>query len=82
MKLDFPEKGYGPGSAVSADFSMRSLDDRAISGYDCKYTVSIGGKEITSSNFKTDGGGKAKVLISIACRLAGERRTAEYYCNL
>lgn len=69
LKLDFPEKGYGPGSEVHADFSMRSLDDRPISSFGCKYTVSIGGKEISNGTFKTDGGGKATVLFQLPADL-------------
>jgi len=33
MKLDFPEKGYGPGDVVKADFSMRNLADQPIRNY-------------------------------------------------
>jgi hypothetical protein len=43
MKLDFPEKGYGAGSEVSADFSMRNLSDQPIKFYSGKFTVSVRG---------------------------------------
>ncbi len=65
MKLDFPEKGYGAGSTVSADFSMRNLNDQPIKFYTGKFTVSIGGKSIMTENFKTDHEGKAKVKFTL-----------------
>ncbi len=59
MKLDFPEKGYGAGSEVKANFSMRGLDNIAIANYEGKYTISIGGEVINTTGFKTDADGKA-----------------------
>jgi TonB-dependent SusC/RagA subfamily outer membrane receptor len=61
MKLDFPEKGYGAGSEVSANFSMRNLNDQSIRNYQGKFTVLIGGEKVQSDNFKTDHEGKTKI---------------------
>jgi len=61
MKLDFPEKGYGAGSEVSADFSMRNLSDQPIRFYPGSFTVSLGGREFQTDNFKSDPQGKAKI---------------------
>ena len=70
MKLDFPEKGYGPGSTVKASFSMRSLTDEPIANYYGKYTVSLGGKEYTTQSFKTDYLGKAMIFFDLPAGLA------------
>lgn len=61
MKLDFPDKGYGAGSEVTANFSMRSLDDQPVRNYPGKFVVSIGGEAVETNNFKTDHAGKAQV---------------------
>lgn len=61
MKLDFPEKGYGPGAGVSADFSMRSLSDEPITNHTAKYTVSLGGKPVETAVFTTDRQGRCKI---------------------
>ena len=63
MKLDFPEKGYGAGDTVRANFSMRSLTDAPIKGHDVQYTLSIGGKATSKGNFKTNTEGKATVVL-------------------
>ncbi len=65
MKLDFPEKGYGPGAAVKADFSMRNLEDQPIRNYEGKYTVFISGEAILQAAFKTDGEGKATIRFTL-----------------
>lgn len=65
LKLDFPEKGYGPGSEVSADFSMRNLSDEPIKFYAAKVSVSIEGKVIQTASIKTDNSGKAKVRFRL-----------------
>ncbi len=70
MKLDFPEKGYGPGAAVKADFSMRSLEDQPIRHYEGKYTVFIGGAAISQTAFKTDGEGKATIWFTLPGNLS------------
>jgi TonB-dependent SusC/RagA subfamily outer membrane receptor len=70
MKLDFPEKGYGPGDAVKANFSMRNLADQPIRNYKGKYTVSIGGEVISSQSFKTDHEGKEVIQFSLPGNLS------------
>lgn len=70
LKLDFPEKGYGPSSAVIASFSMRSLNDLPIRNYTCNYTVSIAGTAIQQSSFTTNGEGKATVKFNLPANLS------------
>ncbi|MBL7749503.1 MAG: hypothetical protein JNM19_18835, partial [Chitinophagaceae bacterium] len=65
MKLDFPEKGYGAGDAVKANFSMRNLTDEPIANYNGKFTVSVGGKELNTQSFKTDLLGKAVIQFEL-----------------
>lgn len=70
MKLNFPEKGYGPGSSVKADFSMRNLQDEPIRNYDGKYSVSIGGSVISTQPFKTNKDGKAEIHFTLPADLS------------
>jgi TonB-dependent SusC/RagA subfamily outer membrane receptor len=70
MKLDFPEKGYGPGDEVKANFSMRNLADQPIRNYEGKFTVSIGGEVISSSKFKTNHEGKEVIQFSLPANLS------------
>jgi len=65
MKLDFPEKGYGAGSEVTADFSMRDLSDQPVKYFPAKFTVSIGGEQIQTDEFKSDHEGKAKIKFKL-----------------
>lgn len=61
LKLDFPEKGYGPGSEVTARFEMRNLGDQPVRNYRSAFTVSLGGKTAQTGYFTTDHEGKAAV---------------------
>lgn len=70
MKLDFPEKGYGAGSTVKADFSMRNLSNEPIRNYEGKYTVSIGGAAISTFSFKTNTEGKAVINFQLPADLS------------
>ena len=65
MKLDFPRKGYGAGEEVSADFSIRSLNDRPIKKHHAAFTVSLAGKVVHTGNFSTNHEGKAKVTFTL-----------------
>jgi len=65
MKLDFPEKGYGAGSEVVADFSMRDLSDQPVKFFPAKFTVSVGGERIQIDEFKSDHEGKAKIKFKL-----------------
>ena len=78
MKLDFPEKGYGAGSEVSADFSMRSLNDQPIRFFPGKFTVSVGGRIVNTDDFKTDHEGKAKIRF----KLPGDLKTNDGLLNI
>lgn len=69
MKLDFPEKGYGPGDEVSAAYSIRSLADRPIPGYETKFTVSLAGQAVKTGTFKTDVKGKADIKFTLPADL-------------
>jgi alpha-2-macroglobulin-like protein len=70
MKLDFPEKGYGAGDLVSANFSMRNLSDMPVRNYSGKYAVAIGGEVIIKQTFKTDSDGKAVIRFSLPQNLS------------
>jgi alpha-2-macroglobulin-like protein len=65
MKLDFPEKGYGAGDQVKADFSMRNLQDQPIRNYAGKFTVFISGNALLTDNFSTNAEGKAMILFTL-----------------
>ena len=69
MKLDFPEKGYGAGSEVSADFSMRNLNDQPVKFFPARFTVSVGGEKIQTDEFKSDHEGKAKISFKLPADL-------------
>ena len=70
MKLNFPEKGYGAGDFVSANFSMRNLSDIPVSNYTGIYAVAIGGEVISKQTFKTDLDGKAVIQFSLPQNLS------------
>ena len=78
MKLDFPQKGYGAGNAVTADFSMRNLSDEPIRFYTADFSVSIGGARVQSGTIKTDREGKAQVRFT----LPQELKTSDGLLNL
>jgi len=61
MKLDFPEKGYGAGDEVKADFSMRNLNDLPVRNYPATYKVSINGEVVQTNTFQTNEEGKAQL---------------------
>ncbi|HEU4472155.1 MAG TPA: TonB-dependent receptor plug domain-containing protein [Flavisolibacter sp.] len=70
MKLDFPEKGYGAGQEVKAQFSMRNLADQPIRNYAGKFTVSLGGQKAQTGSFTTDAEGKALIRFSLPASLS------------
>ena len=65
MKLDFPEKGYGAGSRVKADFSVRSLDNKPLANISGSFKVSIAGQTGDAQMLKTDAAGKATVIFDL-----------------
>lgn len=65
MKLDFPEKGYGAGDEVKADFSLRNLSDQPIRDYTGTYKVAVGGEIVQTSNFTTDHEGRAQLRFKL-----------------
>ncbi|WP_198673802.1 alpha-2-macroglobulin family protein [Chitinophaga alhagiae] len=70
MKLDFPQKGYGPGSTVTAHFSARSLADRPLAHQTFRYTVSLAGQSGQPVTLQTDGAGKAAVQFQLPASLS------------
>ena len=70
MKLDFPEKGYGAGSDVIANFSMRNLSDQPVKFFPAKFTVAVGGQQIQADDFKSDHEGKAKIKFKLPADLS------------
>lgn len=69
MKLDFPEKGYGPGNEVKASFSVRNLSDQPIKNYPAEYTVSIGGVALQTHRFTTNSEGRADIRFVLPAEL-------------
>jgi len=65
MKLDFPEKGYGPCDEVKADFSVRNLNDLPLRNYPAAYKVSVNGEAILTNTFHTDAEGKAQLRFNL-----------------
>ncbi|MBO9154307.1 TonB-dependent receptor plug domain-containing protein [Chitinophaga sp. GCM10012297] len=65
MQLEFPGKGYGPGSEVAAEFSMRNLEGRPVALYPCEYTMSLNGKSAAANVFSTDKDGKATIRFRL-----------------
>ncbi len=61
MKLDFPEKGYGAGDEVKADFSIRNLNDQPVRNHEATYKVAVDGAVVQTNTFTTDEEGKARV---------------------
>lgn len=70
LKLDFPEKGYGAGSTVKANFSMRNIANEPISNYTLQYAVSIGGQVISTQTLKTNHEGKAIINFPLPDNLS------------
>lgn len=69
MKLDFPEKGYGAGDEVKADFSMRNLNDQPVRNYPATYKVMIDGVQVQNNTFTTDNEGKAQLRFNLPTTL-------------
>lgn len=69
MKLNFPEKGYGAGSEVNADFSMRNLNDLPIKFFPVNFAVSLNGKTVQTGKFISDKDGKAKIKFQLPAEL-------------
>ncbi|OQP62647.1 hypothetical protein A3860_26920 [Niastella vici] len=69
MKLEFPEKGYGAGDEVKADFSMRNLNDQPIRNYPATYKVLIDGVQVQQNTFTTDNEGKAQLRFNLPATL-------------
>ncbi|HPH89498.1 MAG TPA: TonB-dependent receptor plug domain-containing protein [Ferruginibacter sp.] len=65
MKLDFPQKGYGAGDLVTADFSVRSLADEPLNFYSAEYTVSLEGKVQENGKFTTNNKGKYQLQFRL-----------------
>ncbi len=70
MKLDFPQKGYGPGADVSADFSARDLADKPVQHHPLKYTVSVAGRELHTGTLQTDAAGKSTIRFRLPADLS------------
>lgn len=69
MKLDFPEKGYGPGGMVTAHFSARSLADKPLANQIFEYTVSLAGQAAQPVTLQTDAAGKAVIQFHLPADL-------------
>ena len=65
MRLDFDRRGYGAGDDVTADFSMRNLDDAPIKHYSGEFTVSLDGQTQKKGSFTTNADGKAALSFTL-----------------
>jgi len=70
LKLDFPEKGYGPGDTIRAKFSVRTPDNQPLRNYTGQFTINIEGKQYKADNFKTDTAGKATISAVLPASLS------------
>lgn len=70
LKLDFPEKGYGPGDTIMAKFEARAADDTPISNHTGNFVINIDGKEQQTGTFKTDNYGKGTIRAVLPASLA------------
>ncbi|WP_343673334.1 TonB-dependent receptor plug domain-containing protein [Chitinophaga sp.] len=70
LKLDFPEKGYGPGDTIRAKFSVRTPDNQPLRNYTGQFAISIEGKPYKAGNFKTDTAGKATICAVLPASLS------------
>ncbi|WP_109700134.1 alpha-2-macroglobulin family protein [Chitinophaga deserti] len=65
LQLDFPQKGYGPGSEVMANFKVRSISDQPLASREVRYEVLVSGKPVNESTFVTDATGKATIRFRL-----------------
>ena len=65
MRLDFEKKGYGAGDDITANFSMRNLDDAPIRHYRGEFTVSLDGQTQKKGSFTTNADGKAALSFTL-----------------
>lgn len=69
LKLDFPEKGYGPGDTIRANYSARTPDNQPLRNYTGQFNINIEGKLYKTDNFKTDTAGKATIRAVLPATL-------------
>jgi len=65
MKLEFKEKGFGPGDEVCADLSIRTLEDKPLAKHDFDYTISLAGTRYEEYKGITDPEGKAMIRFTL-----------------
>ncbi|WP_294822266.1 TonB-dependent receptor plug domain-containing protein [uncultured Flavobacterium sp.] len=65
MTLDFRRKGYGPGEACEADFSLKSNDNKPLANHKFEYDVFVEGKNMGTLTGTTGADGKAVVKFSL-----------------
>lgn len=70
MKLDFTKKAYGPGDKVNAELQLETNQNKALSSFPFKYTVSIDGVQIKEQSFKSDNVGKAELVFNLPSELS------------
>lgn len=72
LKLDFPEKGYGPGDTIQAKFSIRTLENKPLANYTGQFIVKIDGKQYKTGTLKTDTAGKALIRSVLPAKLSSD----------
>lgn len=70
MKLDFPKKGLSAGEEVTADFSLRNLQNLPIPYYEGTYEILTEGKEYLKKSFITDREGNVQLKFNLPEKLA------------
>ncbi len=65
MKLEFKEKGFGPGDIATASFEIKDLSNKAISNHSFKYIASLKGETYQEKEASTDENGKAEIEIPL-----------------
>jgi TonB-dependent SusC/RagA subfamily outer membrane receptor len=70
LKLEFPEKGYGPGDTITAKFEARTTDNVPISNTTGDFVISIDGKQQQAGSFRTGNDGKGIVRAVLPDTLA------------
>ncbi len=63
MTLEFPEKGYGPGDEVKAEFTMKNLENQPIADHNLSWDVYIKGEKVETGESKTRKDGTTEVEL-------------------
>ncbi|MEX0966106.1 MAG: carboxypeptidase-like regulatory domain-containing protein [Bacteroidia bacterium] len=65
MKLNFPEKGYGPGQKVTAELSLETIENTPLGNYDVKWLVKLDNKKYLEKAAQTNAQGKLQLEFNL-----------------